>query len=553
MKIALAQLNYHIGNFESNISKIKATIAKAKKQNADLIIFAELATSGYPPWDFLEFRDFIEQCSIGIKSIAKECDGIAAIIGSPYVNPKSQGKNLFNSAYFLTDGRIKSVHHKALLPTYDIFAGYRYFEPGNEFKIVEYKGHKIAITICEDLWNVTDEQMYTICPMDKLITQKPDFLVNISASTFTYDKTEIRKNVLIKNVIKYKLPLFYVNHVGAQTELIFDGGSMVVDDKGNIVDQLNYFNEDFRIYDLNEVLKFQITNHKSQIKLKSQIPNHKIQRIHDALILGIKDYFGKLGFKKAILGLSGGLDSAATLVLAARALGKENVRAVLMPSPFSSGHSIKDAQQIIKNLGCNYDIIAIKDIAESFGKTLKPYFIDKPPDITEENIQARTRAVLLMALANKFGYILLNTSNKSEAAVGYGTLYGDLAGGLSVLGDVYKTEVYELANYINKDKEIIPLNTISKPPSAELRPGQKDADDLPEYDMLDKILYQYIELRKGHKEIIAMGFDEPLVRRMLKLVNTNEYKRYQSPPILRVSPKAFGMGRRMPIVGKYLT
>ena len=554
MKIALAQLNYHIGNFENNISKIKDAIAKAKKQHADLVVFAELAISGYPPRDFLEFDDFIEQCTHGIESIAKECIDIAAIVGAPSINPKPEGKNLFNSAYFLANGSVNSIHHKALLPTYDIFDEYRYFEPNTEFKVVEYKGYKIAVTICEDLWNVAGEHMYTTCPMDELIKQKPNMIVNISASPFAYNQAEIRKEVFVKNALKYKLPLFFVNHIGAQTELVFDGGSMVIDGKGKVVDELNYFDEDFRIYDLEEVKKSQIPPRlPGGRNPKYQNPNIKTQRIHDALVLGIKDYFRKLKFKKAILGLSGGIDSAITLVLAERALGKENIKAILMPSKYSSDHSVKDAVELVKNIGCPSDVIRIENVAESFDETLKPQFKDSDFGIAEENIQARIRTVLLMGLANKFGYILLNTSNKSEISVGYGTLYGDMCGGLSILGDVYKTEVYELAQFINKDQDIIPPNTIAKPPSAELRADQKDVDDLPEYDILDKILYQYIELRKSPKEIIAMGFDEPLVRRILKMVNTTEWKRYQTPPILRISPKAFGMGRRMPIVGKYLS
>ena len=385
--------------------------------------------------------------------------------------------------------------------------------------------------------------------MDELVKHQPDIIINIAASPFDYDQDEKRKNILIQNVKKYKLPLLYVNHVGAQTELLFDGGSMVINDKGEIIYQLDYFKEDLKIFDLKEIQnsKIPISN---CFKKK---PSDKIALIHDALIMGIKNYFEKLGFKKAILGLSGGIDSAVTLVLAAKALGNRNVKAVLLPSEFSSAHSIKDAEKLVKNLDSPYDIISIEEAYKSFDNTLKPFFNNLPFGLTEENIQARIRGVILMALSNKFGYILLNTSNKSEAAVGYGTLYGDMSGGLSVLGDVYKTEVFELARYINKNNEIIPNNTIIKPPSAELKPGQKDSDSLPDYDILDKILYQYIELRKGPHELIKSGFEEKIVGKILKLVNTNEYKRHQTPPILRVSTKAFGMGRRMPIVAKYLS
>ncbi|MBN2175749.1 MAG: NAD+ synthase [Bacteroidales bacterium] len=545
MKIALAQINYFIGHFEKNERKVTEAIEKAKNAGADLVVFAELATSGYPPRDFLEFDDFIDRCEQSIRRIAKACTGVAAIIGSPTRNPEFKGKDLFNTAYFLSDGKIISKHHKSLLPNYDIFDEYRYFEPNNTYKTVKYKGKKLAITICEDLWNIGDDLLYRGNPMDELYKKRPDIIINIAASPFHYDQARIRKDKLLENVDKYHLPLFYVNHVGAQTELLFDGGSLVINSKGVLVDEMNYFTEDLRIYDLDNI--------ERQKKSKTDKTPSKIQLIHDGLVMGIKNYFEKLGFSKAILGLSGGIDSAVTLVLAVEALGKINVKAVLMPSQFSSDHSIKDAVELAENLGISYDIVPIKTAYQSFESTLKPYFTDRPFDLTEENLQARIRGVLLMAMSNKFGYILLNTSNKSEAAVGYGTLYGDMNGGISVLGDVYKTEVFELAEYINLKKGIIPQNTITKPPSAELRQDQKDSDSLPEYSILDKILYQYIEKRQGPDELIAMGFDEEIVKKTLRLVNTNEYKRYQTPPILRVSPKAFGMGRRMPIVAKYLS
>jgi NAD+ synthase (glutamine-hydrolysing) len=545
MKIALAQLNYHIGNFETNERKVIDSIRKAKKLKADLVIFAELAITGYPPRDFLEFDDFISKSRDSINRIAKECTGIAAIVGAPSKNPDIKGKDLYNTAYFLAQGKIKSQHHKSLLPNYDIFDEYRYFEPNIEYTLAELKGKKLAITICEDLWNIGDDLLYRGNPMDELFKLQPDIMINIAASPFHYDQADLRKKKLVENVARYKLPLFYVNHVGAQTELLFDGGSLVINSSGAIADELAYFQEDFRIYDLAKIEK----------KRAKPIPEKpaKIALIHDALVMGIRNYFGKLGFRNAILGLSGGIDSAVTLVLAAEALGTENVRSVLMPSPYSSEHSLVDALDLIRNLGSPYDIIPISNSFEIMNLTLNSVFIGYPADITEENIQARLRGVILMALSNKFGSILLNTSNKSEAAVGYGTLYGDMNGGLSVLGDVYKTQVFELARYINRNHATIPVNTLIKPPSAELRPDQKDSDSLPDYEILDKILFQYIENRKGPNDLIKMGFDEATVYRILKLVNTNEYKRYQTPPILRVSPKAFGMGRRMPIVGKYLT
>jgi len=546
MKIALAQNNYHVGNFELNTNKIIESIRKAKIQNCELIVFSELAVSGYPPRDFLEFADFIEKCYSATQAIASECIGIAAIVGLPLKNPNSKGKPLYNTAAFLNNGEIQSCHHKSLLPNYDIFDEYRYFEPHYASEIINYKACKIALTICEDLWNIGEEMLYPYSPMDELITQQPDLMINIAASPFNYNQSDIRKSVLLKNVEKYKIPLIYVNHAGAQTELIFDGGSLAIDADGNIISELHYFEEDFKIIDIDVLIE-------CKLKPVENVSIPKITLIHDALVLGVKDYFRKLGFKKAILGLSGGIDSALVLVLASRALGNENVKALLMPSGFSSDHSVTDAVKLAENLNVSYEIIKIEDSYQSLLETLNPFFKGYTFDVTEENLQARIRALILMAFSNKFGNVLLNTSNKSEAAVGYGTMYGDMCGGLSVIGDLYKTQVYELSAYINRNEEIIPLNTINKPPSAELRPDQKDSDSLPDYDILDAILFQYIEKRKSPRELIEMGFDEAIVSKTLKLVNINEYKRHQTPPVLRISSKAFGMGRRMPIVGKYLS
>ncbi len=545
MKIAIAQLNYHIGNFEGNLTKMLAAIAEAKAAKVDLISFSELATCGYPPRDFLEFDDFIDQCNAAVQRLADEATDIAIVVGSPTRNPKIEGKDLFNSAYFLAEGEIKHIAHKALLPTYDVFDEYRYFEPAKQFNVVKYKGKKIAITICEDIWNVGNENpLYTICPMDELVKQKPDFMLNLSASPFSHHHAADRIHVIRANVERYKMPMFYVNCAGAQTEIIFDGGSVVMSTNGTVHDELPYFQEAIRFYDLKTVEK----GEQSQ-----EQPKDDTALMHDAIVTGIRDYFQKLGLKKAILGLSGGIDSALTAALAVRALGAKNVRGVLMPSQFSSDHSVNDARQLAQNLGIQYDLVQISPTYDSYMEALKPHFFGTSFNLTEENLQARIRGTLLMAFSNKFGNILLNTSNKSEMAVGYGTLYGDMCGGLSVLGDIYKTQVYKLAHYVNKDEEVIPANSIEKPPSAELRPGQKDSDSLPEYDVLDAVLYQYIELRQGPKELIAMGFDEALVKRILRLVNINEFKRHQTAPVLRVSNKAFGVGRRMPIVGKYLS
>ncbi|WP_316817168.1 NAD+ synthase [Pedobacter nyackensis] len=546
MKIALAQLNYHIGNFEYNTNKIIENIELAKAKGADLVVFAELAICGYPPRDFLEFDEFIELCEDAAHKIAVHCHGIACIVGLPVKNDVLAGKDLYNAAYFIEDGSFKRVVKKALLPNYDVFDEYRYFEPAKNFECVDFKGIKIAVTICEDLWNINNNPLYISSPMDELTRQKPKLMINIAASPFSYTHDEERVVVLSNNAKRYNLPLLYVNQVGAQTEIIFDGGSMAFDAKGNLIDEMPYFKEELRIYEFEDNI---IKGHEP---IQQQaVPD--TEQIYEALVLGIKDYFNKSGFSKAVLGLSGGIDSAIVCALACRALGPENVMAVLMPSKYSSDHSIQDALDLVSNIGCNHEIIPIKEVADAFDQVMAPTFNGLPFNLTEENIQARCRGVIVMAMSNKFGYILLNTSNKSECAVGYGTLYGDMCGAIGVIGDVYKTQVYELANYINKDGIVIPENSIIKPPSAELRPGQKDSDSLPDYDILDKILFHYIELKQSSAAIIAKGYDEALVRRIIKMVNTAEFKRYQTPPILRVSSKAFGMGRRMPIVGKYLS
>ncbi len=547
MKVAIAQLNYTIGDFEGNAEKIIRQINKAKLDEADLVVFSELSVCGYYPHDLLEKKEFIQKAEIAVSKIAKSCVGIAAIVGAPKINESERGKQLYNSAFFLSGGEVKSVHKKTLLPTYDIFDEYRHFEPNNEFDVVEYKGEKIAITICEDLWDELPtanefgkDKLYQISPMEELSKFNPDFVVNLSASPFSYNQAGWRKNVLIKKAKNYNIPIFYVNQIGAQTELIFDGGSVFIDANGEIIKELKYFQEDGLIVDTCNIGEKQL-----------QVKSETTEKIYDALVLGIRDYFRKMGFKKATLGLSGGIDSAVTVVLAVRALGAENVRVLLMPSKYSSDHSIEDARLLAEKLKIRYDIVNIQSAVDKFEKELSPLFNGTASDVTEENIQARARGVYVMAISNKFGHILLNTTNKSESAVGYGTLYGDMNGGIAVLGDVYKMEVYRLSRFMNKDGEIIPENTIVKPPSAELRPNQKDSDSLPKYEDLDEILFNYIELNKSPIEIAALGFSESEVRRVVRMVNMNEYKRFQAAPILRVSSKAFGFGRRMPLVAKY--
>lgn len=558
MKIFLAQQNYHIGNFKANTEKIIHAIREAQQQGGDLVVFTELAVCGYPPRDFLEFEDFIDEIENAIDIIKNETAEIAVLIGAPARNPRPEGKDLFNSVYYLYQKEIKQVIHKTLLPNYDVFDEYRYFEPAFEWNCIELNGVKIAVTICEDIWDLTANPMYRQNPMDVLIRQKSDLMINLSASPFDYTHAEDRLAIVKRNVLRYSLPMIYCNTVGSQTEIVFDGGSIVCDQEGNLVKQLPFFEESLQAITWNGN-----TFEEQMIKASGDLPSEEsapstfspgmnIDRVHDALVMGIKQYFEKMGFNKAIVASSGGIDSAVTLALACSALGSENVQALLMPSQFSTAHSVSDAEQLSQNLGNPYDIVPIKSIFETMEDSLKTIFRGTTFNVAEENMQSRIRGNLAMALANKFNYILLNTSNKSELATGYGTLYGDMAGGLGILGDVYKMQVYALARYINRDKAIIPGNIITKAPSAELRPDQKDSDSLPPYEILDAVLYQYIECRQGPQEIIKQGFESDLVHRILTMVNRNEYKRNQFCPIIRISPKAFGIGRRIPIVAKYL-
>jgi len=525
-----------------------------------LVVFSELSVCGYPAQDFLYFNDFINKCYDAIDLIKNHANGIAVLVGAPQKNNVPEGKDLYNAAWFLADKEVRQIIQKTCLPTYNVFDEDRYFETAMQWDVIPFMGKKLAVTVCEDIWNMGSNPLYRYCPMDLLMTHQPDVMINLSASPFDYTHDADRQAIVKANVLKYELPMFYCNSVGSQTEIVFDGTSLVFDKQGNLCGKLASFREDGQLFELNDdgSINGKILEPANQLpneELNPHLldPQLNIKEVYEAIVLGIKDYFTKMGFTKAILGSSGGIDSAVTLALACEALGSINVKAVLMPSEFSSDHSVDDAIQLSKNLENSYDIIPIKNIYESFLKELEPHFANLPFGLAEENIQSRTRGNLLMSIANKLGYILLNTSNKSELATGYGTLYGDMAGGLGVLGDCYKLQVYELAKYINRNGTIIPTNIITKAPSAELRPGQKDSDSLPDYEHLDALLYQYIEQWKGPDEIKAMGFDPVLVDRVLKMVNSNEYKRKQFCPIIRISPKAFGVGRRVPIVGKYLS
>jgi len=552
MKIALAQLNYHVGDFTGNLSRITRAVEDAGEKGADLVVFSELSICGYPPLDLLERKDFIDACMSHVEMLATAIDpGIGVLVGGPEPNPDSVGKMLYNSVFFLFGGQIRQVFRKSLLPTYDIFDEYRYFEANREFQILEFRGKRLAVTICEDLW---DEQpfeneyarsrLYTTNPLEELVGLQAHAVINLAASPFSHRKMEAKQSIFTGKAKRYGIPVLYCNQVGAQTELIFEGGSMAVDAAGYVSARLPFFQEDYLVLDLEELIQSSTDPHPGKIP-------DRIGSMAGALICGIRDYFGKLEFKTATLGLSGGIDSAVTLALATEALGSLNLHVLLLPSQYSSGHSIDDSVEMARMLGVKYDILPIEALFNKFRETLNPLFQNLPEDSSEENIQARIRGTLLMALSNKFGNILLNTSNKSETAVGYGTLYGDMSGGLSVLGDVYKTDVYLLARYLNTVQKMIPENIITKAPSAELRPDQKDTDSLPPYEILDQILEAYIEKQLPVGKLVEMGFEQNLAKRIIALVNQNEYKRYQTPPILRISSKAFGVGRRLPLVAKY--
>ena len=530
MKITLAQINFIVGDIEGNKEKIIAAAQQAK--DSSLVVFSELSLCGYSPLNMLAYNDFIDRCERAIDEISERCQETPLLIGAPVRNTSGKGKPLFNAAVFLHQGKRQIFKKKNVNSTY--------FEPSDEDNILQLGCMKVAVTIGEDLYNIGDDEHLMVNRVDDF-KEKPEIIVNLAADRFDYQRAAKRREILRMTALKHETPLVYVNQVGANANLIYDGGSMVFGNNGYVVKSLPFFQEDVATFDC-ELLN-------SMKKEDSQVIPEKMELIHDALVLGVRDFFHKQGFKKAILGLSGGLDSALVIALAAKAIGAENVLGILMPSQFSSDHSVSDAIASAENLGCPYHIVPIKPAFDTFDEMLKPIFNDMPFDVTEENIQARSRGLIVMAISNKFGNILLNTSNKSEASVGYGTLYGDLCGSLSVIGDIYKTEAFELCRYINRDKEIIPWHTINKPPSAELRPNQQDTDSLPDYPVLDAILYQYIECNKSASEIISQGYDEAVVNKVVRMVFRNDFKRFQIAPALAVSPKPFAM-REMPIVKK---
>ena len=542
MKVTIAQMNPTVGDIKGNMKKMEDVLSKT---SSDLIVFPELYITGYPPRDLLERREFIkkvQKANHEVTLLSEKYPERGILFGTVLPNKNEYGKGLYNSAVLVYNGKILIEEHKSLLPTYDVFDEARYFDPSSEISTVSFKNEILGISICEDAWNDPDlwlKRNYRIDPIEILVKKGATLLINISASPFSMGKDEIRYRIIRNHALKHKKRFISVNQVGGNDELIFDGKSMYIDENGNLIDILPSFEEFIKTIDLG---------------LKNPVPftpEERISSVYRALVLGLRDYMRKCGFKKAVLGLSGGIDSAVTCCIAVEAMGSENVLGVSMPSEYSSEGSVKDSKKLAENLGIEFKIIPITPIFRSYLSTLKEHFEGRKEDVTEENIQARIRGNILMALSNKFGYLVLSTGNKSELAVGYCTLYGDMSGGLAVISDVPKTMVYELAYYINRESEIIPEEIIKKPPSAELRPDQLDQDTLPPYDILDRILHLYLDQYCTYEEIVKEGLDPETVRWVINAVNRNEYKRRQAVPGLKVTTKAFGAGRRMPIAAVY--
>jgi NAD+ synthase (glutamine-hydrolysing) len=576
MRIALAQINPTVGDIAGNTRLILYFTARAKSAGASLVVFPELALTGYPPKDLLLKPQFIDDNLAAVRAIAEQVRGIAAVVGYAERNPNPVGRPLYNAVAMLHHGKIASRHFKTLLPTYDVFDESRYFEPGpvnSTENLFQLDGVRVGQSICEDLWNdenLIARRLYHQNPIADLIAAGAEILVNASASPFVVNKHAFRLELFGEQVRRFGKPLVYVNQVGGNDELIFDGNSCVLDAGGNVIAQAKAFEEDLLVVEVppnretghrpapgaqsSEIVTgFEASRSAHGPEARVTGAQSPIETIYHALILGLKDYVRKCGFKSVVLGLSGGIDSALTAALAVAALGKDKVVGVAMPSRFSSEHSVSDARELAENLGIPFHLIPIAQIHDAYETTLSKVFTGLAPDVTEENLQARARGALLMAMSNKFNHLLLTTGNKSELAVGYCTLYGDMCGGLNVIADVPKTTVYQLSNFINQrsGRDLIPAGTISKPPSAELRPNQTDQDSLPPYDILDAILHRYVEEEKGAAEIVADGFDREVVMRVIKLVDRSEYKRRQAAPGLKVTSRAFGFGRRMPIAQRY--
>ena len=543
MKIALSQINPIIGDFSGNAALIRREAARAQKMGAQLAIFPELTLCGYPPLDYLEHPSFLHEQNGQLDRLIKEIRGITILCGIISPCQEQKGKPLHNTALLFRDGEILHTSHKKLLPTYDVFDESRYFQPGKSSQFFRLDGLNLGITICEDLFNDIDafpEQLYDTDPVAELTRQHDlDLLINIAASPFTMGKQHLRQKAFSTISRKYGVPLLYCNQIGGQDSILFDGASFVLDGEGRLCAQARAFSEDLLLIDTTELAPL------------APQPANEVAAVHDGLVMGTRDYVRKCGFSKVLVGLSGGIDSALACALACEALGPESVMGVGLPSPYSSEGSIADARKLAENLGIRFELLPISAPFAAFQKSLAPLFAGYQEDVTEQNIQARIRGVLLMALANKFRALLLTTGNKSELAVGYCTLYGDMSGALAVISDVPKMLVYELSRYVNRDTEIIPANTLSKPPSAELAPDQKDQDDLPPYEVLDPILTAYLEEHKSIAEIVEAGFEERIVKDVVHRIKINEYKRKQAALGLKVTSKAFGFGRRYPTAERF--
>ncbi len=542
MKIALAQINTTVGDLSGNEALICAAYERGVDAGADLVVLPELAVTGYPPRDLLLKSGFVENNLEVIKRLTAAAGETGLLVGYVGQNENQPGRDATNSAVLLHGGRMVAARAKTLLPTYDVFDEDRYFEPAPDNLPVEFKGHKLGLTICEDVWNDAEfwrDRRYHHDPVAQLVEQDVDYLINISASPWHLGKGRMRREMLASLAVKSACPILYCNAVGGNDELVFDGRSLALNKNGQTLAGGASFKEDFLIVDLDNASVIHQEKYSEE------------ELLHDALVLGVRDYLGKCGFKGAVIGLSGGIDSAVSASLAVAALGQQNVRGVAMPSQYSSQGSVDDARLLAKNLGIDFDVIPIKTAFSTLKDELAPTFEGQSDDVTEENMQARLRGLILMSISNKFGSLVLTTGNKSELAVGYCTLYGDMCGGLAVISDVPKTMVYRLANWINRDHELIPMSTIEKPPSAELRPDQKDEDSLPPYDVLDAILEDYVVKGFSVSEICKGGHGEETVRHIARLVDLNEYKRRQAAPGIKITSKAFGVGRRIPVAQRY--
>jgi len=543
MKIALVQINPVIGDFRGQCRSIVAYAEKARAGQCDLVVFPEMAVCGYPPRDLLEQKDFVTANQKALDYLVDTIQGIGVIVGFVAANTDGMGKALFNSAVLFEDGRVLYQVNKQLLPTYDVFDERRHFEPGQPELPFLYKGQRLGLTICEDVWNdkdVFDNHLYAFDPVDRLAQGGMDVLINIAASPYHKGKIDFRDHMLATIAAKHEVPVVFVNQVGGNDQILFDGASTVFDDQGQVKARGADFKEDLVIYD----------TEAAQGEIHAVSEGH-IASVLNALVMGTHDYVTKCGFSRAVVGLSGGIDSALTAYVARQALGSENVATVFMPSKYTSSHNFEDTQTLAHNLGLQYSIICIDDIFQDFIGQLVPNADVHHPGLTEQNIQARIRGTLLMGISNRDGSLVLTTGNKSELAVGYCTLYGDMNGGLAVISDVPKTLVYDLCRYINRDGEMIPQRIIDKAPSAELAPNQTDQDDLPPYEVIDPILEGYVEQAKSGEELVAAGFDADVVAEVIRRVDQNEYKRHQAAPGLKVTPKAFGEGRRYPLAKRF--